>query len=571
MGMPETQAHAFGKYVLLQRIAAGGMAEIFKARYAVAGGQKTCVVKRILPHLALNDDFVTMFHDEAKISVNLSHANIVQVFDFGKIQDDHFLAMEYVQGQNLSQTIKKLAKLGQTLPVPIALYIAAEVAKGLYYAHSRTDESGQPMGIVHRDVSPANILVSYEGAVKIADFGIAKAASKDAATKTGHIKGKASYLAPEQLLSRDLDGRADVFALGAVLWEMLAGRKLFKGENELEIIAKVSRVKIQPPSTINSHLPKELDGVVMKALQRNLRNRYQTADELYRALNAVIRHFGITVSSTEVGAYLKNLFKDELEAELQQERELSKSFPDLDLESVRQGAEQESTQADLNTSAPGRSSQISGSVARPPRPRKGRVAIPVVGALFVVLAAGVWVAPEVGVNPPITLPVPPPSALFGRAPDAEPTPMATPTAVAGATEVETPVPTPARRAHRTTTHHRTHRTPQPTPTKVAAKSTPKVDKATPAAEEATPAPTPAAVAGYGKLSLESHPWGEIYVNGKKIGRQTPAFGMKLPAGKHQIRLVNPVLKAEASFVVNVEKDKTVVRRVALKKSDVVSP
>ena len=551
-GMPTQAAHAFGKYLLLQRIAAGGMAEIFKARFQVAGGQKTCVIKRILPHLAMNDDFITMFHDEARISVRLSHANIVQVFDFGNIEGDHFLAMEYVQGQNLGSLLKKLRKTGDTLPVPIALYIAAETAKGLHYAHSRADENGQPLGIVHRDVSPANILLSYEGEVKIADFGIAKAASKDAATKTGHIKGKASYLAPEQLLSKQLDARCDVFAMGAVLWEMLAGHKLFSGENELEIIAKVSRIKIEPPSSVNTTLPRELDGVVMKALQRNLRNRFQNAGELYRALMAVIRHFGIDVTSTEVGSYIKNVFTDELQAELEAERELSKSFANLDLEAVRKGAEQESTAVD-HRAPKGRSETIGSRTL--PRPRRGLAVMALAGGLFIALAAGVWVAPDVGVDVPFEL-LPPPSVLFGSADQVDGSKTAT-TAVAAA---DTPVPTgtatpvakqtPKRRNNR---RNNTRTTPKPTQTVEAA--------ATP-----TPAPVPSE---YGVLSIDSQPWGEIYIDGKKIGRQTPAFNMKVPVGKHRIKLVNPVVHAEAAFTVTITKDKPVVKNLRLQKSDVV--
>lgn len=563
--MPSQAASAFGKYLLLQRIAAGGMAEIFKARFQVAGGQKTCVIKRILPHLAMNDDFITMFHDEARISVRLSHANIVQVFDFGNIEGDHFLAMEYVQGQNLSTLLKKLQKSGNTLPVPIALYIAAEVAKGLHYAHSRTDDTGQPLGIVHRDVSPANILLSYEGEVKIADFGIAKAASKDAATKTGHIKGKASYLAPEQLLSKQLDARCDVFAMGAVLWEMLAGRKLFSGENELEIIAKVSRIKIEPPSSVNTTLPRELDGVVMKALQRNLRNRFQNAGELHRALMAVIRHFGIDVSSTEVGSYIKNLFTDELQAELEAERELSKSFANLDLEAVRKGAEQESTAVDHRAPTLGRSDAIGKRTL--PRPRRGRAVMAMAGGLFIALAAGVWVAPDVGVDVPFEL-LPPPSVLFGGADKVDGPKTATTVVAAADTPAPQATPTPPTRTHtRTSTNtrtknHRARRTPESTP-----KPTP---NATPNRVQATVTPTPAAgPVEYGQLSIDSSPWGEIYIDGKKIGRQTPAFNMKVPVGKRRVRLVNPVVHAEASFTVTITKDKPVVKNLTLKKSDVV--
>lgn len=332
--MVSPDAQEFGKYWLVQRIAAGGMAEVFKARYAVGQDiEKTCVIKRILPHLALNRSFVSMFEDEARICVSLNHHNIVQVFDYGKVGNDHFLAMEYVKGQNLQRILNRLNDRGERMPIPMVLHIASEVAKGLHYAHTRKDDAGESLGIIHRDVSPANVLVSYEGEVKLVDFGIAKAATQSEQTQAGTIKGKASYMAPEYLLGAlQLDGRVDVFALGAVVWEMLAGRKLFHGESEMEIIGQVSQAEIPLPSTLGPHVAPALDSVVMGALARDREQRYSNANDFYRALVSVGRQLGAVVTEPDVGEYLQALFEQEMEAEIAADREISKTLAGLSSE-----------------------------------------------------------------------------------------------------------------------------------------------------------------------------------------------------------------------------------------------
>lgn len=320
----------FGKYYLVDRIAVGGMAEIYKARYHVGGGlEKTCVVKRILPHYASNPAFVTMFHDEASVCVRLTHANIAQVFDFGRVGNEHFLAMEYVQGQNLQRILHRVRKRNEKLPPSFALYIAAEVAKGLHYAHTRKDQHGKPLGIIHRDVSPANILLSYEGEVKLVDFGIAKAASQSERTQAGIIKGKVSYMAPEYLLGLELDARVDVFALGAVLWEMLVGEKLFTGENEVEVIHKVQHHDPDPPSLFNPDIQPPVDRVTSTALARDRSQRYASASEMHRDVAKVSASLGWAVTQPDVGEYLQALFSHEMEEEMHADREISKTFVGL--------------------------------------------------------------------------------------------------------------------------------------------------------------------------------------------------------------------------------------------------
>ena len=231
----------FGQYEILERIASGGMAELYKAkRTGVEGFQKIVAIKKILPHLADDEAFVTMFADEAKLAAQLNHPNIIHIYDLGKIQaGGYFIAMEYVDGRDL-QTIQQSGRaLGIPLPVPLAVYVASKVASALDYAHRRRDAEGHELNIVHRDVSPQNILISYEGDIKLCDFGIAKAASKASKTQSGALKGKIQYMSPEQAWGKPIDRRSDLFSLGVVLHELLTGERLFGGDTDINVLEKV--------------------------------------------------------------------------------------------------------------------------------------------------------------------------------------------------------------------------------------------------------------------------------------------------------------------------------------------
>src|SRR5439155_8787101 len=231
----------FGQYELLEKIASGGMAELFRARRTgVEGFQKIVAIKKILPHIADNDEFITMFADEAKLAAQLNHPNIVHIFDLGKIEaGGYFIAMEYVEGRDLRSILQSGHDLGAPLPTPLAVYVASKIAAALDYAHRRRDSEGRELNIVHRDVSPPNILISYEGDIKLCDFGIAKAASKASQTQSGALKGKVQYMSPEQAWGKALDRRSDLFSLGAVLFEMLTEQKLFRGDSDLTVLEKV--------------------------------------------------------------------------------------------------------------------------------------------------------------------------------------------------------------------------------------------------------------------------------------------------------------------------------------------
>jgi serine/threonine protein kinase len=280
----------FGKYTLFERIGRGGMAEVYKGRIqGPAGFERVFVVKRILPHLSEEPTFIRMFVEEAKLSARLNHPNIVQIFELGSVEGEYFISMEYIRGRDLADTMRAIWKLmGPPRPELVA-YVGREACRALAYAHSLTDDNGRPLGMIHRDVSPSNIMLSYEGGVKLLDFGIAKALGEaPETTKSGTMKGKYAYMAPEQTEGDDVDSRIDIFSCGIVLHEVLTGRRLFKGANDIQTIERVRRCEVPPPSFQNPMCPPELDNVVLKALARNRDERFATAAEMADALDDVV-------------------------------------------------------------------------------------------------------------------------------------------------------------------------------------------------------------------------------------------------------------------------------------------
>jgi serine/threonine protein kinase len=306
---PLPDAKPFGKYYLLDRIGSGGMAEVFLAvALGPEGFQRTLVIKRMLPHLSQDRAFVRMFVDEAKLCGLLSHPNLVQIFEFGAIEESFFIAMEHVQGQTLSAVRAKLAQEKRIAPVAASLEIARQVCLGLHYAHSLSSASGQPLGIIHRDISPSNLMISYHGSVKILDFGIARVAEelRETHTQAGTMKGKVSYMSPEQIRMEPVDNRSDIFAVGVVLHEMLTARRLFKASNEFSGAKMVIDSVIALPSSVNPDVPPEVDRVVMRALERNRDARYATAGEMAEDLEKVL--FDMRASPHELRKLLASLF-----------------------------------------------------------------------------------------------------------------------------------------------------------------------------------------------------------------------------------------------------------------------
>jgi len=284
------------------------MAEVYKGRIqGPAGFERVFVVKRILPHLSDDSGFIKMFVEEAKLSARLNHPNIVHIFELGAVEGEYFISMEYIRGHDLSETMRAIWKaLGPPRPELVA-YIGREACRGLAYAHNLTDENGRPLGMIHRDVSPSNVMLSYEGAVKMLDFGIAKALSDGTEpTKGGTLKGKYAYMAPEQTEGDNIDHRSDIFAIGTVLHEVLTGRRLFKGQNDVQTIERVRACNVPPPSASNPAVPHEMDQVILKALQRDPARRWSNAADMADALDDIVH--GARFQPTHLQQILYDLF-----------------------------------------------------------------------------------------------------------------------------------------------------------------------------------------------------------------------------------------------------------------------
>src|SRR5438067_4608824 len=280
--MPDNQ-----RYRITDKVDAGGMAEVYRgvAEATVGGMKKAVAIKRILPSLTKNKKFISMFLDEARVSMHLQHANIVGVFDIGMADTSYFIVMEYVDGANLKTILESLRRQGKRLPVAQTLYIMMEVCKGLQYAHDVVDpETGHALGIVHRDISPPNILISKRGEVKLVDFGLAKATSQLESTDPGVVKGKFSYLSPEAASGKEVDRRADIFAVGILLYELLTGKRLFYGETDYQTVELVRQAKVPPIAQQNPEVQPELEQIIRHSLARDVGARFQNAGDLQDAL-----------------------------------------------------------------------------------------------------------------------------------------------------------------------------------------------------------------------------------------------------------------------------------------------
>ena len=299
------------RYRIIDKIDAGGMAEIYRGvAISIEGFEKQVAIKRILPNLCQNEQFVTMFLDEARLSMQLNHANIVQIFDIGKVDDTYFVAMELVDGANLRRVMQRALDRGLQVPIAIACYMMMGVADALAYAHEKVDGSGQPLHIVHRDVSPPNVLLSRQGEVKLTDFGMAKAASNAQISDAGVVKGKFSYLSPEAASGQPVDHRADVFAVGIILWELLCGRRLFVGKTDLDTVELVRQGEVQKPSALRPDVDAELDRLVLRALAKNPKRRFQSAREMEQELASYVFKHNLRATGADVSAFLRELLSD---------------------------------------------------------------------------------------------------------------------------------------------------------------------------------------------------------------------------------------------------------------------
>jgi eukaryotic-like serine/threonine-protein kinase len=306
----------FGRYLLLDRINIGGMAEVWRAKAFGAGGfERLVAIKRILPNIAEDDEFIAMFQDEAKISVQLTHANICQIYELNRIGQSLYIAMEYVPGKDLRSIFDRARKKGEPPPIPLVCYVIGKMCEGLDYAHRKKDSYGRELNIVHRDVSPQNILISFEGEVKVIDFGIAKAAGKVTKTQAGILKGKFGYMSPEQIRGLPLDRRSDVFAIGVCLYELLTGERLFVGDSDFAVLEKVRKAEVLPPSTYNRRISEPLEKIALRALAKDVGARYQYASELGDDLQRFLITSDSIFSRKDLMQYMKSTFAEEVDRE----------------------------------------------------------------------------------------------------------------------------------------------------------------------------------------------------------------------------------------------------------------
>ncbi len=465
----------YGQYQLLDRLAVGGMAELFLARrLGEAGFQKTCVVKRVLPYLVESPEFVQMFLDEARIAARLNHPGVVQVFELGKHDASYFIAMEYLAGSDLVGLARKAIDANQPLPVEIAVRIGALAADPLHYAHEFRDDRGRPLGIVHRDISPSNLFVTCQGAVKILDFGVAFAHERNQRTETGHVKGKAGYMSPEQCLGEDVDRRTDVWALGVVLYELLSGSRLFEGKTTAQAALQVCQKRIPPIREVRPEVPEAVDAALMRALERDRNVRWPTAQAFQHALEATL---SASTNAHPLATYLRDLFGEAWIADQMARTESSGG-------TVRAGG----TEA-LSPQAASEPTTVVAAKAKPPARPGVRVALATLailalgGTMLGLLRSQTTTRPPIVVAAP--LPVPPP-------PQEAPKPVVE----------EAPAPTT--------------RAPRPV-------------------ARARPAPPPKA-ARNGRVSIVTQPYARVSFNGKDLG-PTPLFDVELPSGKQTLKLV----------------------------------
>jgi len=305
--MPDSQQ----RYRVIEKLESGGMAEVFRAESeGLQGFRKQVAIKRVLPHLSSKKKFISMFLDEARLSAQLSHSNCVQVFDIGVGDSAFFIVMEFVDGANLKAIIEHLRKAGRDFPVEAAVHISLELCKGLAYAHELTDPNGVPLHIVHRDMSPPNVLITKHGEVKIVDFGLAKANSQLERSEPGIIKGKFSYLAPEAAMGQEVDARTDIFAVGIILWELLAAQRLFLGDTDFQTVKKVQAAQVPSISQINKRVPPELERILSKALARDPAQRYRTARDLGLDLSKFMIKNAVPVSTFDIASLVQGAMKE---------------------------------------------------------------------------------------------------------------------------------------------------------------------------------------------------------------------------------------------------------------------
>lgn len=605
-------AEQFGRYELLRRVGAGGMAEVFKAKtFGPEGFVKDVVIKRILPAFSEDPDFVRMFINEARLAARLQHANVVQIFDFNQVDGVYYIAMEWVDGTDLRRITNRSRRRAMPVPIRAAIHVGVETLKGLHYASTRRD-GGKPLKLVHRDISPHNLLVSFSGEVKITDFGIAKVAALASSTRTGMLKGKLGYMSPEQASGEVLDARSDLFSLGIVVWELVTGRRLYQGDSEAELFAQVKRAQVPPPSSIQQDIPRELEQLLMRMLDVRRDGRFaDAADALEEFGRIAAVGDGLVLS-----AYLRRLMPDALTRDGHRETKqlhpqtppqqgaIFAASPDAPTHTRSPDGEEggEATPMDGGSpasveAAPERTDLAAGdlrlsrmeTISRSPgnRRRLARlmlltgIALPCVVGGWLIAGGFSWHGGETASSERLLVESDPPGAelwvegiRMGR------TPKELNGAVGASLDLELRFGDRTARKNVPVAHRRVRfdLSAEATPDASPPDQQVRVQRAdgsaphrlvVPAKRGSIPdgarsvAPHRPAVrkAGYGLLDVLVSPWAVVRVDGQELGN-TPQRGIRLTVGRHRVDLFNPELDRRLTETVEIKAN----RRVTLRKN-----
>jgi serine/threonine-protein kinase len=561
------QGLTVGRYSLVSRIAVGGMAEIWLARQVgLQGFEKFVVIKRIIDGLGADPEFVEMFLDEARIAAQLNHPHIVQIFDLGMEAGAYYIAMEYLPGEDLTTIVRAGNRQNKPMPLTYAVRIIADAAEGLNYAHAKTGPNGASLGIVHRDVSPQNLLVTYDGQLKVVDFGIAKAANRETKTIAGHVKGKTAYMSPEQARGQPLDGRSDIFALGIILFELVTRTRLFQYPDPLVALQVIaSNDEIPFAHDRNPEVPLELSYIIAGALRRDITQRYSTARAFQNALEEWLRGQQEVPGSAELGAYMQQLFA----SRIQERAQLLEAARNGELTSTRA---RKMMVSDTGRSMPGNPvapEEITLLTGKQHRWRWGAALAVLVLLAGVGVTAALWPtpAPDPVVEPvPVTSPAPPqppmppvltietdpPGArVMVDGQEVGSSPLTLDTLVLGEHTVSASMDGRKEASRQVTLSHPGERA------MVVLALAPE-----PVVKPPDPTPTQPKKVAMGKLTLDTVPWTRVFLKGRKLG-DTPLIDLPVPAGRHQLKLVNEEKNISTLIEVHIRAGQTTAKKLRL--------
>ncbi len=568
----------FDKYTLIGKLGHGGMAEVNLAVADGKGGfRKLVVIKRLHGHLAMEPGFIDMFLDEARLAARLNHPHCVQTHEVGEWQGNHFLAMEYLDGQGLERLLRMSGQKDAPVPIDVGVRIISDALDGLAYAHELTDFDGSPLCVVHRDVSPQNIFITYNGVVKLLDFGIAKAATHVVETRTGVIKGKYAYIAPEQALAGEVDHRADIWSMGVVLWEVLTGRRLFKSVNELATLHETLQGVIKPPSAHRPEVPPGLDAIAMRALTREVKDRYQSAQEMKDELDRWLTSFPKPAGRSQIARIMRDRFGEVIDTHKETLAQCLSGAMPVTASGFHQLIEPMVTPSGMSPiSAPGvRSATVSGDFSAMTPSTSGQVlqqAPPAKSSGYLWQGALIVLVVALGATTALMWP-------FGGQPQARPAQDPTITAQPNALPVPPPVipttpPAPSENVVQPTETASTGENPtaptegEPTnsrPTRAERLAALRAQRRqnqqqNPSAETEEPAPSSNEAPGF--LTLATTPWARVRLGNRDLGT-TPLIRVELPAGTHTLQLTNPEQDIDESYRVTIRPGETLVRRLGL--------